>query len=219
MTADYMLRRTGPSTAALQQKSDVDALAVDAEGVLHPADAAPAANEAALDDLIDALNIAHGVLGVPGAGDKPGWSAEIAMPLHAAPLPVPSSPAPAKTPPPAPDVPPLTLPMQAVAANGGTDIDGAVETTLSGPSAFEQHRESRSGRGGFGGRGGPRGGGDEADRGGSRGPNVPVILDLHVTGHIVAGSLTHLTIVQTRRVVLGGLTYTNVTNATFDVVR
>jgi uncharacterized membrane protein YgcG len=221
-TIDFVLRRTGASTAALQQNSEVYPLALDAQGSVHPGDAAAAATEAGFADLLDALSTAHGVMGVLGAGDVPGWSAYIPLQTRSAP---PGAPVPAASQSPRPgppSAPPVMLPMQAVAANGGVNIDGAVETTLTSQGSSGQFRSRSRGGGGFGGRGGfggARGGGGGDDSGGaprdSGGP--PVILDVHVTGRIVAGSLAHLTITKTRRIVIDGLTYTNVATSTFDV--
>jgi hypothetical protein len=217
-TYDVVLRRTSQTTAALQQNGDIDPLSVDVDGALHPGSVALASSEAGLHDLLDALNLAHGVMGVAGAGNRPGWTAEIPLPERSSF---------AQTPSPSPSAaPPLALPIQAVAGGGGIDIDGAVETTLEPPGSSDQPRRSHSRGGGFGGGfggrggfGGSRGGDDPGDEGPRGGGAPTIVLDVHVTGHIAAGALTRLAVTQTRRVVVDGLTYTNVATATFDLAR
>jgi hypothetical protein len=115
------------------------------------------------------------------------------------------------------------------------DIDGSAETTLAGTATRGGQRSQRfhgmgggggfggggfGGRGGFGGgRGGDGGAGDPPeDAAPPAGPPAQMTLDVHVTGRIAHEALAHLTIAQTRRVVLDGLSYSNVATWTIDVV-
>jgi hypothetical protein len=226
-TADFILRRTGLATAALQRDTDVTPLVVMPDGSLQ---LTPGATDPTLDDVLAALNSAHGVVGAAGAGSSGGWAGAIPLPRRAQPIGAPS-PAPA---------PPLPVQIRAVASTGGIlDIDGSAETTLAGNASGKGGQRSQrfhgmgggggfgGGRGGFGGgRGGGPGGGnsggdDPPDDGGSPAgpPSAQMTLDVHVTGRIERQALAHLTIAQTRRVVLDGLSYSNVASATIDVVR
>jgi hypothetical protein len=118
------------------------------------------------------------------------------------------------------------LPVRAIAANGNgdLDIDGSVETSLAAAEPAATHRSQHSrGGGGFGGGfgarggfGGSRGGGDGDEPSRSAAPSIN--LDVQVTGHIARNALTRMTITQARRVVLDGLTYTNVENWTIEAV-
>jgi hypothetical protein len=210
--ADIVLRRTGPTTAVVEQNSDVSPLVLGPDGSLHADPAATAARRGDLGDLLSAINIAHGVTGGAGAGNRAGWTAQIPAPDRPRPD---GAPIPTETPSPSP---PLVLPVRALAlnSNGDLDIDGTVETSLSAPeSSSTAHRWQHSpGGGGFGGGFGGRGG-----FGGSRDAATPVSLDVRVTGHIARNALTRMTISQTRRVVLDGLTYSNVGIWTIDVIR
>jgi uncharacterized membrane protein YgcG len=222
---DLLIRRTGPSTAVLQRNTDFSPLIIGADGSLQPDPATPSAIDPDLAGLLWALNIAHGVIGVSGAGDRAGWTAHIPLPPRSA-LQNGATPAPA----PAATAAPVLLPMRAMAAgnSGDLDIDGSIETTLTAPAAGERQRSrggfggggGGGGFGGFGGRGGfggSRGGGDSA--GPPRGPAAPPItLDLHIAGHVTRNALTHFLIAQTRRITLDGLTYENVGTAAIDVV-
>jgi hypothetical protein len=223
-TADVVLRRTGPGTVMLERNADVSPLLIGADGSLRP-DAGAAPREGDLDDILAALNIAHGVTGVAGAGNRDGWTGQIPLPVRSAPGDAPSpfsSPSPAA---------PLLLPVHAVAVdgNGDLDIDGSVQTTLSASEPTTPHRSHSHGGfggggfGGFGGRGGFGGSRGEGDGSGEgegppRGAAPPIDLDIHVAGRLARNALARLTITQTRRVVLAGLTYTNVENWTIDAV-
>jgi hypothetical protein len=218
-TSDLLIRRTGPTTVVLQRNtSDFAPLTIGVDGSLHIDSAAPAANDPELANLLSALNIAHGVIGVSGAGDRAGWTARIPVPPGSGePVSGAAAPAPAAT-----LAAPLMLPMRAVAAgtSGDLNIDGSVETTLTEPAPSEPQHSRGGGFGGFGrgGFGGSRGGGFGGG-GSPRGPATPPItLDVHVDGLISHNALAHLLIAQTRRVVLEGLTYDNVSTATIDVV-
>jgi hypothetical protein len=217
------LRRTGPASAVLQRNADLIPLVIDSDGTLRPADGTSGATldpEAAT--LLSALNIALAVTGAPGAGAPTGWTAQIPAPQPRRQPGADDDAVPASSPSPAA---PLLLPVRTIAAgtSGDLDLDGSVETTIAAPPAAARQQRSRSGGfggggfGGFGGRGGGRGGGyggGEAPRGGGA---PPVTLDVHVTGRIAHGALRRISIAQTRRVVIDGLTYTNVGNTTIDV--
>jgi hypothetical protein len=227
-TTDVVVRRTGPSTAALERNADVVPLSVDANGALRPDPAAVAGQAADVLDIVETLNIAHGVTGTAGAGSRSGWNAEIPPPSRptapSGPPPSFSSPSPAATP-----SAPLLLPIRALALNAtDLDIDGSVETSLAPPAEVmhgSQHSHGGGGFGGFGGFGGrggfggPRRGEGSGDFDGPpRGAPAPITLDIHVAGRLVRDALTRLTITQTRRVTLDGLTYTNVGTAAIDVL-
>jgi hypothetical protein len=217
---DVVLRRTGPTTAALDRNTDIVPLLVDGDGSLRPPQASVATNDRGLGDLLAALNMAHGVTGVAGAGNRAGWTAEIPIPAR---LPPPAGPSPSPSP-----AAPLMLQVRAsaIGSNGDLDIDGSAQTSLVAPEASEapQRQHFRGGGGGgfggHGGFGGPRGGGDsDADYGPPRGPaSTPIALDVHVSAHIARDALTRMTIVQTRRVEMEGLTYSNVGSCTIDVM-
>jgi hypothetical protein len=222
-TTDIVLRRTGPTTVMLERNTDVSPLIIGGDGSLH-LDTTAAKREGDLGDLLVALNIGHGVTGVAGAGNRAGWTAQIAAPVRSLPVGA-AAPSPAPSP-----AAPLMLPVRAIAANGNgdLDIDGSVETSLAAgePAATHRSQHSRGGGGfggGFGGRGGfggSRGGGDTFGDGDgpSRSAAPSINLDVHITGHIARNALTRMTITQTRRVVLDGLTYTNVGSWTIDAV-
>jgi hypothetical protein len=222
-SADFILRRTGAATAALQRDTDVTPLVVTPDGSLQ---LSPGASDPTLTDVLVALNSAHGVVGGAGAGGSAGWTGAIPLPPRAQPIGAPS-PTPA---------PPLPVQIRASASAGGVlDIDGSAETTLAGSASARgggqrsQRFHGMGGGGGFGGRGGfgggrggggPGGGDDPPDDG--RAPAGPppaqMTLDVHVTGRIAHEALAHLTIAQTRRVVIDGLTYSNIATWTIDVV-
>jgi len=228
---DIILRRTGPTTAVLQQNTGFTPLVIGSDGSLAIDPATPANGSAGLADILYTLNVAHGLLAATGAGDRAGWTAQIAAPPRS---PVTSGSAPSPAPSASPAAPVL-LPIRAVAAAGGDlDIDGSTQTSIvpPRPSSSPGSSGGRSrGGGGFGGLGGlggfgggrggfggSRGGGGEGFAG-ARGPAaLPVIVDLHVLGHVAHGTLTHLTIAQTRHIDVDGLTYSNTGSSTLDVV-
>ena len=221
-SATIVLRRTGPATAVLEQNSDVSPLVVGPDGSLHGDPAAVATRGGNLGDLLNALNIAHGVTSGVGAGNRAGWTAQIPAPVRSQPLDGARSP----TDSPSPSAP-LTLPVRAIAfnSNGDLDIDGSVETSLSAPgsSSAAHHSQHSHGGGGFGGGFGGRGGfgshgGGEADEPPREAAPTPINLELHVTGHIAHDALTRMAIEETRRIVLDSLTYSNVGNWSIDIV-
>jgi hypothetical protein len=221
-TTDFILRRIGPTSAALQRDTDVTPLVVAPDGSLQlPA----GASDPELGAVLVALNAAHGIVGVAGAGTPSGWTGALPLPPRPAPI---GAPTPAAA-------SPLVVLMRAAASMGGVlDIDGSAETKLanSAPGSGgqrSQHFHGMGGMGGFGGGrggfgGGPRGGGDGGDPSGDGGPppgappSNQVTLDVHVTGRIVHDALAHLTIAQTRRITLDGLAYSNVGTWTIDVL-
>jgi uncharacterized membrane protein YgcG len=220
-SVDVTVRRVGPANVVVQRNADVSPLSIGADGTLRLDPAAPTATDPKLVDLIAALNIAHSVTAAPNAGDRSGWTAQIPLPAPDVTAGgVPSYGAPTTPSPP----PPLLLPIRAMAAGtgGDVDIDGSAETTLAPPAAAPRPARSRGsgGFGRFGGRGdfsgGGRGGGDE----GPRAPAAPpVTLDVHIDGRITHNALGHLIIAETRRVTLDGLTYTNVGTWSIDATQ
>jgi hypothetical protein len=224
--ADLIVRRTGPASAVVQQNADITPVDVAPDGTLHAHAPAGATATGDLVDILAALNVAHDVTGAAGAGSRDGWTAAIPLPT-----------APAG----APEVP-LMVPMHAVAASGPADfdIDGTGETTIEAPAGQRRQRARQGGfnggfggfgggRGGFGGGpsgggspdGGPPGGAGDEPGGAGEPPRArsPITLDLHVTGHVAHNALARMSVVATRRIVIGGLTYTNVGTSTIDVVR
>jgi len=225
ITSAIELRRTGPGSAVIVKDGQLTPLVIDSAGALRPADASPqGTQDPSIVELLAALDVARAVAAAPDAGDRNGWTAQIPVPPRRPPGAADDSGAPAPSPSPAA---PLQLPIRTIAANvtGAIDIDGSVETTLTAPASAARQQRSRSsggfggGMGGFGGRGGRGGGGYGGDSGPVRGPAAPpVTLDVHVSGRIAHGALTHVMVAQTRRIIVDGLTYTNAGSWTFDAV-
>ncbi len=190
-----MSRIVVATSAVVQQNNDITPIDVAPDGTLHAHAPAGATATGDLVDVLAAINVAHEVTSAAGAGSRSGWTADACA-----------------------------------------RIDGTAETTIDTPEGQRRQRARQGGfNGGFGGFGGGRGGsgggrpgggppdGEGADDVASAGdpPRAcsPITLDLHVTGHVTRNALAHMSVVATRRIVIGGLTYTNVGTSTIDVVR
>jgi hypothetical protein len=222
-THELSVRRRSPDVALVEDATTVWLTRVFPDGTIQLNEGPlAAARDTELIATIQTLDQAQSLARGTTAG-KATWSASI--PLGAADA---VGPTPA----------PVSVQIQTSGSSTDYDLAGSVQTQASaaeGSAGQSDGGDSGSGfprGGGFpgGGRGGggfgghhyggsagrhDQGGGGE--EGGGRLP--PITVTLVITGHVAAGALAHLSMTQTRTLMLGTTAYTNVSSWTVEVVR